>query len=239
MSSDDSFFCVGVLALVGGREWEGSYELDSYLLELSPTSSVTILLTAAVYQRPEHLLHKAEAWYGSMQARVIYVPILGRSDADSTAYAQLLEDAGFIYIADGSSLHLRSVLKDSPSWQAIIDAFTKGAVLAASGAAASALLNPMVDPRGGALTVGLGLIEEMAMMPHYVPTLGSKAHRTIALAPIGLPIAAIPDHTALVYQDKSTWKEIGSDHVSIFRGGELVGLDALATKIPLSTSSGI
>lgn len=235
MSSDDSFFHVGVLALVGGREWEGSNELDAQLLDLSGTSTVALLLTAAVYQRSEHLLHRAETWYASLQAAVAYVPLLNRSDAESPSYARLLKEAGFIYIADGSSLHLRSVLKDSAAWQAILDAFANGSLLAASGASASALLNPMVDPRGGALTVGLGIVKELAMIPHYSPDTGGKAHRTIALAPANLPIVAIPDQTALVYQDKRAWEEIGPSHISVFRGGQPAELSILADRIPSVT----
>ena len=58
--------------------------------------------------------------------------------------------------AGGSPMHLRSVLKGSAVLAALREAWRGGAVVAGSSAGAMVLTDPMVDPRGGALTVGLG-----------------------------------------------------------------------------------
>ena len=74
--------------------------------------------------------------------------------------------------------------------------------MAGSGGGAMALTDPMVDPRGGALTVGLGLVEGVAVVPHLgdvdQDAHGEKLHRSVALAPPGLPVAGIPVRTALL-----------------------------------------
>jgi len=66
-------------------------------------------------------------------------------------------------------------------------------VVAGAGAGAMALTDPMVDPRGGALTVGLGLIEGLAVFTHYGDVAedahGEKLHRSVLLAPAGVPVA--------------------------------------------------
>ena len=53
-----------------------------------------------------------------------------------------------MYLADGSPLHLRSVLKESALFEALLAAYHGGGVVAASGAGATLLCDPMVDPRG-------------------------------------------------------------------------------------------
>ena len=70
----------------------------------------------------------------------------------------------YIYLAGGSPLHLKSVLKGSATFDALprgVD--LGGAVVAGSAAGAMVLTDPMVDPHGGALTVGLGLIDQLAL----------------------------------------------------------------------------
>ena len=63
-----------------------------------------------------------------------------------------------------------------------------GAVVAGSSAGAMVLGDPMVDPRGGAYTLGLGLVEQLAVVPHHDTWPLERAHRTMQLAPRGVPI---------------------------------------------------
>src|SRR5690606_39630575 len=59
---------------------------------------------------------------------------LARSDALDPELAATAREARFIYLGSGSPMHLRSVLKDSPVWDAIVEAWQGGAVLAGTGA---------------------------------------------------------------------------------------------------------
>jgi cyanophycinase len=120
------------------------------------------------------------------------------------------------------------VLKDSLAWQALEEAWHDGAVVAGSSAGAMALCDPMIDPRGGALTLGLGLIEQVAVLPHADTWSPEKAHRTFSLAAGGLRIAAIDERTALIREPDGSWRCDGTGSVVIYVDGKPTSLDALA-----------
>jgi cyanophycinase len=81
----------------------------------------------------------------------------------------------------------------------------------------------MVDPRGGALTVGLGLVAGMAVVPHYGDAHddahGEKLHRTVALAPPGLAVVGVPERTALIRRSGGVWSSAGAGQVAVFVDG--------------------
>ena len=109
-----------------------------------------------------------------------------------------MRDARFVYFADGSPLHLRSVLKGSALFAALLAAYRSGAVLAASGAGATVLCDPMVDPRGGAYTVGLGLVEGLAIFPYHGSAADHLRERSIDLLPEAAVLVGIDEETALL-----------------------------------------
>jgi cyanophycinase len=137
-----------------------------------------------------------------------------------------------VYLSGGSPLHLRSVLKDSPVWTALVDAWRHGAVVAGSSAGAMVLGDPMVDPRGGALTLGLGLVGQLAVLPHYDTWSEEKAHRTVQLATGHLRIAAVDERTALIRDPDGTWRAAGSGGVTVYVDGRPApaGLQALMSR---------
>ena len=137
-----------------------------------------------------------------------------------------------MYLAGGSVLHLRSVLKASAVWDALVEAWTTGAVLAGSSAGAMVLGDAMVDPRGGALTLGLGLLPQLAVLPHANNWPEEKTHRTVRLASGGLRIAAIDERTALVRAPDGLWHRSGQGGVTIWLDGRRVGLEALGPDRP-------
>ena len=124
-------------------------------------------------------------------------------------------------------MHLRSVLKDSPLWEALLEGWNGGAALAGSSAGAMVLCDPMVDQRGGAFTLGLGLLSGVAVVPHHDTWSEEKVHRTQQLAPKGLVVAGVDERTALVRDGDGRWTIEGAGEVTIWRDGENVGLDAL------------
>jgi len=147
----------GTLALLGGGEWQdGCRPIDEYLLEASGASEVVVLPTASAFERPERAVDRAVTWFEGLGATVRPVMVLNRRDAQDDANVKALKGAAFVYLSDGSPLHLRSVLKESSLLAVLVAGYRNGGVLAASGAGATVLGDPMVDPRGGAYTVGLG-----------------------------------------------------------------------------------
>ena len=217
----------GPLALVGGSAFTEGCTFDAGLLAASGDTEVVLLPTAAAYEHPDREVEAATPWFESLGGSLQGLMVLSRPDALDEGNVTAVREARFLYLAGGSSMHLRSVLKDSPVWDALVAAWEDGAVLAASAGAARVLCDPMVDPRGGAFAVGLGLIPGLAIIPHHDHWSEEKAHRTIQLAPKGLPVVGIDDRTALIRDPDGSWRAEGVGRVAVFVDGDEVGLDAL------------
>jgi len=122
------------------------------------------------------------------------------------------------------------VLKETPLWQALVDAWNDGAVVAGSSAGAMVLCDPMVDPRGGAFTVGLGLVSNLAVLPHAKDDVAAAHKRTFELADRGLVLAAVPERGALLRDPDGSWRAVGD--VTVWVDGEQRDLDALPAATP-------
>lgn len=217
----------GPLALVGGGEWQDGVEVDATLLA-GAGGEVVVLPTAAAYEQPARAVATAQRWFAALGASVRPCMVLTRADAGDPDLAATVRAARFVYLSGGSPLHLRSVLKDSAVLHALRHAWHHGAVVAGSSAGAMALTDPMVDPRGGALTVGLGLVRDVAVVPHYTGEVDAQLRRTLALAPASCAVVAVPAQCAIVREPDGIWRSDGPHAVSVFVGGDLVGLEALA-----------
>jgi cyanophycinase len=220
----------GPLALVGGAEWTDGCTFDRELWEVSGQSDILILPTAAAYEHPERAVETAMRWFAGFGATARGLMVLSRRDAENDAFAAQVGAARFLYLGGGSPLHLRSVLKDSRVWAALIDAWRRGAVVAGSSAGAMVLGDPMVDPRGGALTLGLGLVAQLAVLPHYDTWSPEKAHRTVQLATGHLRIAAVDERTALIREQDGRWRTAGAGAVTVYVDGKPAGLEMLASR---------
>jgi cyanophycinase len=218
----------GLLALVGGGEWQEGCSFDAELLVASGGHEVVVLPTAAAYEHPERAVAAATSWFDSLGAKVRGLMVLARPDAEDEAMAAAVREARFVYLSGGSPLHLRSVLKDSKVWHALESAWQDGAVVAGSSAGAMVLCDPMVDPRGGAFTLGLGMVEQVAVIPHADTWSPEKAHRTVQLAAGGVRLATIDEQTALLRDPDGTWRVAGAGGVEVYVDGRPVGVAALA-----------
>jgi cyanophycinase len=216
-----------LLAFVGGGEWLPGAHYDAELLERSGADEVLVLPTAAAYENPERAVETASRWFSGLGSRVRGLMVLRHEQANAQANAAAVREARFIYLSGGSPLHLLSVLKGSSVFEALEGAWRSGAVVAGSSAGAMVLADPMVDPRGGAFTVGLGLVEELAVVPHHDSGTSHHFWRTLELAPKGLPIAGIPERSALIRELDGSWRSVGDKPVAVYLDGVLAGLEAL------------
>ena len=89
-----------------------------------------------------------------------------------------------MYLSDGSPLHLRSVLKDSVLFEAMLAAYHAGGVLAASGAGATLVCDPMVDPRVAPTPSAWGS-SGLAVFPYHGTAAEHLRERSIDLLPAG------------------------------------------------------
>jgi len=214
---------LGTLALLGGGEWgDGSRELDAELLAASGAHEVLVLPTAAAFEHPERAVERARAHFDGLGASVDGPMVLHRAEAQESELAARASEARFVYLADGSPMHLRSVLKDSALFEALSRAYHEGAVIAASGAGATVLCDPMVDPRGGAYTVGLGLVVGLAVFPYHGTAADHLRERSIDLLPASAVLVGVDEETALVRDPGGSWRVAGQGEVTRYEGDRVV-----------------
>jgi len=231
--SDDA---TGTLALVGGAEWrEGCRKFDAALLEAAGTDEVLVLPTAAAFENPRRAVETARKYFEDLGANVSGLMVLGRTEAEDGTNAAVVRGSRFVYIGGGSPMHLRSVLKGSRLWEALLEAWHDGAVLAASSAGAMVLCDPMVDPRGGAYTVGLGLLANMPIFPHHDTAPAHLRERSMELRPDGAVLVGIDEQTALLRDPDGGWRTAGEGSVTLYGPGR----GAVAVYGPESTVDGL
>jgi cyanophycinase len=213
----------GTLALVGGGEFELTEELDRELLERADGAGPLILPTADAFEHPERAVARGEAWFAGLGATARGLPVLRRPDAFSPDHVAAIRASRFTYLVGDSPMHLRSVLKDTPLWEALVAAEADGGVVAASGAAAMALCDPMTDPRGGAFTLGLGFARPMAVVPGAEGWSHDRLHRTLGLG-LAFPVVTLATGAAVV-REPAGWRAHGEAVVHL--AGAAVDVDAL------------
>lgn len=216
----------GTLALVGGGEWSEGCTFDAELLAAAGAEEVAVLPTGFAFENPDRHVERARTWFDGLGATVLDVHVIQRGDANEAANADAIRKARFIYLGGDSPMHVRSVLKDTAVWDALVAAWNDGATVAGSGGAACALLDPMFDPRGGAFTVGLGLLTNVAVLPDAEDDVAEHHRRTLELAEHGLVLATIQRCTALI-RSAGGWSTSGAGRVRVFAGRDERDLDAL------------
>lgn len=198
----------GTIGLVGGGAFTAQVEaIDRRLLADSGADEVVVLPTAEAYEHPERSVERAEWWYAELGVRAVGIDILGRRDALDEAKVAALAGARFVYLVGDSPLHLRSVFKDTPAWDALLSVVAQGGVVAAAGPAAAALCDPMVDPRGGAFTLGLGLVPGVALITEAETWSPERLKRTLDLVG-GFAAITLPTGSAMLRR-AGGWEPLG------------------------------
>ena len=217
----------GPLALVGGSEFGDQCSFDADLVASVGAEEVVIIPAAGAFENRAAPLEAAAAHFEELGVSTVVLDVYERSDALDEAKTTPIDTAKLIYVLDGSPMHLRSVLKNSLLWDRVVRAWRGGAALVGSGSGGAVLCDHMVDSRGGALTVGLGLVTALAMIPRYDSWSHDKVRRTVHLADRNLAVVGIDEQTALTSPPDGTWEVSGAGGVEVFEGGEPVTLAAL------------
>lgn len=216
------FKVIGPIALVGGAEWRPpARPLDEWLLDQSGSGSVTILPTAAANERPEKAVEFARGYFEEMGAEVQPAMILQREQAEDPSEAERLRSSSFIYIAGGDPRHLAKVMRGTAAWQGILDALSKGSVLAASSAGAMLLCERMIWPGNLEGEDGLGYFKGVAVVPHHDLWQKKVGSLLEAAAGSGLRLLGIDECTGLVVES-GRCRILGAGSVTMYERGELI-----------------
>jgi len=215
----------GTLALLGGGELHVDNTFEADLVR--GATEVLVLPTAQAYEDPASTIAAAAERFGAIDVSVEVLGVYQRAAAFDVDVVARVRSASAVYVTGGSPMHLRSVLKDTPLLDAMVGAWTDGATVAVAAESTSVLCSHMVDSRGGAYTVGLGLVTSMTVIPRHDRWSPDKLHRTVSLAPTDLVVVGIDEATALVREPAGSWSVHGTGGVHVYEGGRSVGVDQL------------
>jgi cyanophycinase len=197
----------GTIALVGGGPFHANDDLDRQLLRAAGADRVVMLPTADAFESPAELVATAMSWGERLGVEVDALMVLQRHDADDDGAADAVRDAAAVYLVGDSSMHLRSALKETAVFAAIDEVLAGGGLVVAVGPCAAAVCDPMLDQRGGAFTLGLGLVRGFAVIPESERWSEEWRQRTLSLA--NTPVVELPTGTAIVGRAEG-WELVGS-----------------------------
>jgi cyanophycinase len=196
----------GVIALAGGGPFVANDDLDRRLLADAGADRVVVLPTADAFEEPAALVREAMLWGERMGVLIEALMVLQRHEAEDDGAAGVVRGARAVWLVGDSSMHLRSTLKETPVLAALDAVIAAGGVVAAVGSSAAALCDPMLDQRGGAFTLGLGLVRGVAVVPGVEAWSEERRHRTLTLA--NTPVVELPTGSALL-RANGGWELVG------------------------------
>jgi cyanophycinase len=222
----------GPIALVGSGEYlPVMQDVEAALLAGRAPKYVQIP-TAAAPEGEKSLNYWVDL--GIRQAErigVSAVPVVveNRADANSPELAQLVKDAGLIYLSGGNPAFLANTLRDSLVWNAIYEAWQDGAALAGCSAGAMALADhiPGLRLTSHAPTRGLGAVPHIRVLPHFdqmfahVPDFFARFMNV----PDGVNVVGIDEDTAIV-GGPFEWEVKGRQSAWLFVKGHRVEFPA-------------
>ncbi len=190
------------VVLQGGGPFTANDEFDAQILSAHP-GYVAILPTAEAFENPDDLVQLSVAWAKRLGITTKLCAVYSRADAREESFATIIAQAAVVYVVGDSPIHLRSTLKDT----VVFDAVAAHSCVVATAGSAPAMCDPMVDPRGGAFALGLGLVRGVASITESEKWPDERLQRTLSLA--NTSVAQIPTGAALIY-DNGTWSTHGA-----------------------------
>jgi cyanophycinase-like exopeptidase len=184
------------------------------LLPLRADADVVLLPTAAAFIGMTEVAVALSNVFEDHDVRVEALMVADRAAAHEPYFAARLRAADLVVLADGSALHARGVWHETPVGEALRDAHT----LVAIGACASVLGDVMIDPRGGAPTLGLGYRSGLVI---GVDASEEQLTRTRSLLSSADTLAILGPAGVLFFD--GTWRRV-SDDVVVTRAGKPVEL---------------
>src|SRR5438105_1208076 len=144
---------------------------DRRAIELAggPNALISIIPTAAA---PDNNHQRAGnngvRWFRSLGAtQVASLPLIDKAPANDPQLAAIIVQSRLIYMLGGFTGYLGETLKDSMSWQAMLQAYESGAVIAGSSAGAMVMCQYYFDPARRQIVEGLGLLPNTCVLPHH------------------------------------------------------------------------
>lgn len=217
---------MGYILLEGGAEFGGQMrEPDLKAIELAGglDAPIRIIPTAAAPDKNhERAGNNGVRWFQSLGAKdVSTVPLISRIRAEDPKIVQALREAKLIYMLGGFPRYLGQTLEDSLVWQAAVEAYQNGAVIAGSSAGAMVLCEHYYDPVGKRVHNGLNLIANALVLPHH-NTFGKSWVSTLTKKFPDATLIGIDEQTGMLNNGGSdAWTVYGRSAVTLYRKNQV------------------
>ncbi len=215
---------MGYLLLEGGAEFGGRMrDPDLKAIELAGgfDAPIRIIPTAAA---PDNNHQRAGnngiRWFQSLGAKDVgSLPLIDKASANDGSIAKSLREAKLIYMLGGFTGYLGETLKGSLGWQAVLEAYATGAVVAGSSAGAMVMCEFYYDPGRGEVIAGLNLVPNALVLPHHNTFGKSWASRLLEISRVTL--IGIDEKTGMLDDGRGTWTVHGAGSVTLYRNQEV------------------
>ncbi len=218
----------GYILLEGGAEFGGQMsEPDRRAIELAggPDALISIIPTAAAPDNNDQRAGRNGVnWFKSLGATdVESLPLIDKASANDPAIADQIRQSRLIYLLGGFTGYLAETLKDSASWQAMLNAYSNGVVIAGSSAGAMVLCQYYYDPGRSQIVEGLGLLPNTCVLPHHNTFGKGWAQRMTVYLPNAV-LLGIDEQTGMLDDGdggrKIGWRVYGQGAVTLYRNGQ-------------------
>ena len=215
---------MGYLLLEGGAEFGGRMrDPDLKAIERAGgfDAPIRIIPTAAA---PDHNHQRAGnngiRWFQSLGAKdVASLPLIDKASANEETLARSLQEAKLIYMLGGFTGYLGETLKGSAAWQAALEAYATGAVVAGSSAGAMVMCEFYYDPSRGQVVEGLNLVPNSIVLPHHNTFGKSWASRLLEISQVTL--IGIDEGTGMLDDGAGIWTVHGGGNVTLYRNRQV------------------
>jgi len=215
---------MGYLLLEGGAEFGGRMrDPDLKAIELAGgfDAPIRIIPTAAA---PDNNHQRAGnngiRWFQSLGAKdVVSVPLIDKISANDESIAKSLREAKLIYMLGGFTGYLGETLKESAAWEAVLEAYHDGAVVAGSSAGAMVMCEFYYDINQGQVIEGLNLVPNSIVLPHHNTFGKSWASRLLEIIQINL--IGIDEQTGMIDEGAKTWTVYGRGGVTLYQNRQV------------------
>ena len=210
---------MGFILLEGGSEFSGAMaDPDRQAIRLAGGNDILIsIIPAAAAPDGNHLKagDTGLKWFKQLGAcRVRLVPLVDRDSADLPDVVSILASSKLIFMLGGFPGHLAFSLSGSRAWQACLEAYSKGAVIAGSSAGAMVLCSDFYDPQKKKISKGLNLVPGACILPHHNRFGAQWATNLKRMLPDSLLIG-IDEETGLLGDGSSNgWRVYGDGAVT-------------------------
>jgi len=215
---------MGYLLLEGGAEFGGRMrDPDLKAIELAGgfDALIRIIPTAAA---PDNNHQRAGnngiRWFQSLGAKdVLSLPLIDKVSANDGSIAKSLREAKLIYMLGGFTGYLGETLKASAAWDAVLEAYHGGAVIAGSSAGAMVLCEFYYDLNQGQVVDGLNLVPNSIVLPHHNTFGKSWASRLLEI--VQMTLIGIDEQTGMIDDGARTWTIHGGGNVTLYQNRQV------------------